>query len=71
MKDKTKCPICGNACGFAMGTCVDCGYNYIDGVFRWITIDVGTLMSYVPTEVAAILIDEHMRCKCRSNKEDM
>lgn len=22
MKDKTECPICGNTCGFAVGTCI-------------------------------------------------
>ncbi len=37
------CPHCGNKLGFAFGTCIDCGYNHISNVFKFITVHVDDL----------------------------
>lgn len=53
--DKTECPKCGNKMGFAMGTCIDCGYNYLDNKYSWIKVRVNQL----PNEIRYPLIDRH------------
>lgn len=44
--EKTICPKCNNKYGFAFGTCIDCGYNYLDKTFHWIKVYVKDLHSY-------------------------
>ena len=39
----TKCPICKNTQGFAVGTCCNCGYNYINHKFKRIEVYVEDL----------------------------
>lgn len=50
-----KCPVCDNRIGFAFGTCVDCGFNYLDGTFRFIKVDI----DYLPMELREALVREH------------
>lgn len=52
-----KCPVCDNRIGFAFGTCVDCGFNYIEADFRYIKVDV----RYLPLELREALIREHAK----------
>lgn len=32
------CPHCGNRVGFAFGTCIECGWNYLTRKFHWIKV---------------------------------
>jgi len=36
--EHTKCPKCLNEYGFAFGTCSDCGWNYLDSTWHFITM---------------------------------
>jgi hypothetical protein len=60
-----KCPICDNMIGFTCGTCIDCGYNYIDHTFHFIEISTETLEAVVSPEVFEFLVEEHRRFKER------
>ena len=60
-----KCPICDNMIGFAFGTCIDCGYNYIDHTFHFIEVETEFLKELVSPEVFELLIAEHRRFKER------
>ena len=37
------CPVCKNKIGFAFGTCCECGYNYLEGKYKNITVCVSDL----------------------------
>lgn len=43
MSEVIQCEICGNKIGFALGTCIDCGFNYITKEFTWIRVYVEDL----------------------------
>lgn len=58
-----KCPICDNMIGFAFGTCVNCGYNYIDHEFKYIKVDTGILKELVPSSVFDFLVAQHEKAK--------
>ena len=58
-----KCPICDNMIGFHFGTCVNCGYNYIDHEYKYIKVDTEILKSLVPTQVYEFLVMEHEKAK--------
>lgn len=60
-----KCPICDNMIGFAFGTCIDCGYNYIDHTFHFIEVETEFLKELVSPEVFELLVAEHRRFKER------
>lgn len=55
--DHDSCPKCGNRMGFAFGTCVDCGFNYLDYDYKYIKVDVDKL----PESIKWYLIDNHDR----------
>ena len=38
-----ECPICKNKLGFNCGTCIECGYNYLNGKFEHIRVYVNDL----------------------------
>ena len=40
---KTVCLKCKNEMGFAFGTCVDCGWNYLDHSYHFIKIHVSDI----------------------------
>jgi len=54
-KDMESCPVCNNRMGFAFGTCSECGFNYIEGEFRYIKVDT----DYLPKELKEFLIKKH------------
>ncbi len=60
-----ECPICKNTMGFAFGTCVECGYNYLDKTFHKIEVNTGVLESLLPKDVFSALVEEHLRYKKR------
>lgn len=62
-----KCPICKNTVGFALGTCIDCGWNYLDNSFHHIEINTDELRRLVDPDTYKRLIEEH-RCR-RYRKE--
>lgn len=41
-----ECPICKNKLGFNCGTCIECGYNYLNGKFEHIRVYVDDLKKY-------------------------
>lgn len=53
----TVCPHCKNTKGFAFGTCIECGFNYLDKQFHTISVSVHDLCS-LP---AYMLVDKHAR----------
>lgn len=54
-KDNDCCPVCDNKRGFVFGTCIECGFNYLDASFHYIKVDV----DYLPQKLKAALIREH------------
>lgn len=60
-----KCPICDNMIGFTCGTCIDCGYNYLDHTFHFIEVSTETLEGLVSPEVFEFLVAEYRRYKER------
>ena len=54
-----ECPKCGNTIGFGFGTCVECGYNYLDNTYRYIKVDTEILKQLVPLHVFKFLVKEH------------
>lgn len=59
------CPHCRNRTGFVFGTCIECGFNYLDQSFHFITAQVCDL----PPESAAMLIAIHAR-RTRDSRQD-
>lgn len=60
-----ECPICKNKICFAYGTCIECGYNYIDNTFRHIRVNTNILKSLLPEEIFNNLVEEHKRLESR------
>ena len=60
-----ECPICKNRIGFAFGTCVECGYNYLDFTFHKIEVNTDVLKSLLPEDVFWQLVEEHEKMKRR------
>ena len=56
-----ECPVCKNTRGFVCGTCVQCGYNYLDNTFHFIEVRTELLEQLVSPEAMASLIAEHVR----------
>lgn len=46
-----ECPICKNTLGFNCGTCIECGYNYLNGKFEHIRVYVDDLKNIVPLDI--------------------
>lgn len=57
------CKICGNTMGFACGTCIECGYNYLDDTFHFIEVRTKVLEQLVSPEVFEYLVAEHQKYK--------
>lgn len=56
----TKCPVCNNTQGFAVGTCCNCGYNHISCKFERIEVYVDDLrLAGVNDAIINRLIDKH------------
>jgi hypothetical protein len=49
------CEKCGNRLWFTFGTCVECGYNYLDKSYHHIKVYVDDL----PKDIKWRLIDKH------------
>ena len=60
-----ECPICKNKLGFNCGTCIECGYNYLNGKFEHIRVYVDDLKNIVPLDILEELIEEHKKIKKR------
>lgn len=60
-----ECPICKNTMGFSCGTCIECGYNYLDHRFHFIEVDVDVLRALLPEHVVEQLVDIHSEYKRR------
>jgi hypothetical protein len=58
-----ECPVCKNTRGFACGTCIECGFNYLDKTFHYIEIRTELLKQLVTPDVFAYLVAEHRRQK--------
>lgn len=56
-KEVNCCPVCENTRGFAFGTCVNCGFNYISATFDFIKVHV----DHLPKEVKDALIKYHAK----------
>ena len=59
------CPICKNTMGFAYGTCIECGYNYIDNTYHKIEVCTDELRKFVPNHIMEYFISEHNKHKKR------
>lgn len=57
MNKRSTCPHCKNTMGFSFGTCVECGFNYLDNQFHRISVSVDDLCS-LP---AYMLVDDHAK----------
>ena len=55
------CPKCGNKIGFAVGMCIECGYNCNTHSYDKIWIDTGILKEYLPVSICNVLIADHER----------
>lgn len=60
-----RCPICKNKEEFVCETCSKCGFNYINGTFTSIQVNVHDLQKYVSQETLKELIEKHRRFKTR------
>lgn len=58
-----ECPICKNTRGFACGTCIECGYNYLDNTYHFIEVRTELLEQLVSPEVFEYLVAEHNKWK--------
>jgi|GEM_PF-1271509 len=56
-KDVECCPVCENTRGFAFGTCVSCGFNYISATFNFIEVNV----DHLPKEIKDALVKYHAK----------
>ncbi|WCS68163.1 hypothetical protein Goe21_00530 [Bacillus phage vB_BsuM-Goe21] len=55
MDDRDRCIKCGNRYGFAMGTCISCGWNDVSNEWTKITVDP----NYLPKKLRKVLIKIH------------
>jgi len=53
---RTSCPKCANEYGFAFGTCIECGWNYLDHSWHHITVFD---LDVIPTYTRDFLIRKH------------
>jgi anaerobic ribonucleoside-triphosphate reductase len=53
------CEKCGNTMGFALGTCVECGWNDLDKSFHFIKVQVAYLEGY--PDLKRLLVEKHAR----------
>lgn len=53
-----ECPHCKNRVGCVFGTCIECGFNYLDKTFHWCKIDAD-LIEYLPFDLQCRIIDKH------------
>ena len=58
-----ECPICKNTRGFGCGTCIECGYNYLDNTYHFIEVRTELLKSLVSPEVFEYLVAEYNKWK--------
>jgi hypothetical protein len=58
-----ECPICKNNRGFACGTCIECGYNYLDNTYHFIEVRTELLERLVSPEIFKYLVSEHNKHK--------
>lgn len=54
-----ECLICKNTKGFVCGTCINCGYNYLDHTYHIIEVSTEILSRVVSPEVFNYLVSEH------------
>jgi hypothetical protein len=45
--------------GFACGTCIECGYNYLDNTYHFIEVRTELLEQLVSPDVFEYLVAEH------------
>lgn len=57
------CPICKNTMGFIFGTCIECGYNYLDHTYHTIKVDTEVLKQVVSPEIFNYLVEQHEKHK--------
>ena len=60
-----ECPVCKNTLGFACGTCIECGFNYIDKSYHFIEVRTEALKRLVSPEIFEYLVTEHEIMKKR------
>ena len=53
------CLVCGNKVGFALGTCIRCGFNEISGDYKFIEVNTDILKAYLPSDVYIALVNAH------------
>lgn len=53
-----QCPHCKNKTGCTFGTCIECGFNYLDGTFHWVVITKDDL-HLLPFNLRCHIIDKH------------
>jgi predicted ATP-dependent serine protease len=58
------CTICRNDQGFAFGTCIECGWNYLDNTFHWIEVQAEDLASLSESHRDALIV-MHLQRKHR------
>ena len=63
-----KCPVCENKQGFSCGTCIDCGYNYIDNTFHFIKIATDLLKLYVSKNIFNDLVSIHEKTQLKKGE---
>lgn len=56
-----ECPVCKNKIGFAFGTCIQCGYDYIEEKFSRIEVDMETLEALLDPYTLDLLVNKHER----------
>lgn len=54
-----QCPVCKNKVGFNCGTCIDCGYNYLNHEFTFINVSVNDLRNILSPDILECLIHQH------------
>lgn len=54
-----ECPICKNKAGFAFGTCIKCGYNYLEKEYHSIEVSMDTLKKLLDPYILDYLVQEH------------
>ena len=60
-----ECPICKNTCGFAFGTCINCGYNHLDNTYHKIEVSTEILKRLISPDMFDYLVAEHEKWKKR------
>lgn len=58
-----ECSICKNKRGFVFGTCIECGYNYLDNTYHTIEVNTEALKCFVPPDVFDYFVKQHENSK--------